>query len=421
MSRAGMTIAEKILARAAGRTAVRPGEDIWARADTAVLCDLGWTLVGPPIAELGGQVTDPERVVVVFDHTVANDPRSEGLRRQWREFCREHGITRLHDSGADGISHVLSVQKGYARPGTLQVSVDTHANTCGAVGCFATAMGMDIVADLMLGANWYTVPESVRVRLDGALAPGVSVRDVAQRVMSDVGTELGGGRVIELVGSFVDSASVPALMTLCNWTRKTGAVTGIVNPSPATLAYVQDRTAAALAPLYSDPGATYVEELGYDVSALGPVVAAPPDPLNILDVAELEGTRIDHVFIGSCAGGSIEDLRAAAEVLRGRHVHPDVRAVASPGSRETLRAATAEGLVEILTQAGVDVTDATCGACYGGGDTLDDDDVCLSTSTENFPGRMGSQRASIFLAAPLTVAASAVTGRITHPGRQARA
>ena len=422
MSAVPMTIAEKILARAAALPEVRPGDYIWARADSAILCDLGWTLVGPPIAELGARVVDPDRVVVTFDHTVpAATTGSATLHQRWREFCAEHGIKRIHDVGDQGISHVLSVQKGYARPGTLQVSVDTHANTCGAVGCFATAMGMDIVADLVIGVNWYAVPESVRVHLRGELPSGVTMRDVAQHVMSDIGTDIGSGRVIELTGPFVDQASIPALMTLCNWTRKVEAVAGIVNPAPSTIEYVQSRTDEPFDPLYSDADAAYAQKRQYDVSVMQPLVAAPGDPLNTRRLAEVEGTRINQAFLGSCAGGSIEDFRAAAGVLRGRRVHPGVRMIASPGSQETWRQAASEGLFEVLADAGVLVTGATCGACFGGAGVLAEGEVCVSTSTENFAGRMGSERASIFLASALTVAASAVAGRIVGAQDQVEA
>lgn len=253
-----MTMAEKILARASGRPAVRPGDYLWARADSVILCDLAWTLVGLPVTELGARIVEPDRVVVTFDHTVpAGDAGAAALHRNWREFCAAHGVTRLHDIGRQGISHVLSVHEGHSRPGTLQVSVDTHANTCGAVGCLAIAMGMDIVADLVVGENWYEVPESVRVRLDGELSPGVMMRDIAQHVMSAVETERGAGRVVELTGPVVERASVPALMTLCNWTRKIQAVAGVVAPSAATLAYVRNRADSPFDPVYSDPDARY--------------------------------------------------------------------------------------------------------------------------------------------------------------------
>jgi 3-isopropylmalate/(R)-2-methylmalate dehydratase large subunit len=408
-----MTISEKILAKAAGLESVQPGDYITARADTAVICDLGWSLVGPPMADLGASVIKPERVVVTFDHTVPTPTASAaGLHQQWRDFCASHGIDRIHDVDDPGISHVLSIQKGYARPGTLQVSVDTHANTCGAVGCFATAMGMDIVSDLAIGENWYAVPESIRVHLSGRLRPGVMMRDVAQRVMSDIGTELGSGRVVELVGPFVDEASVPALMTLCNWTRKVQAVAGIVNPTARTVAYVRERTDVPFEPLCSDPDAGYVAERRFDVSTMEPLVAAPPDPLNTRTLAQVAGTRIQQAFLGSCAGGSIEDLRAAASVLAGRHVHPEVRMVAAPSSTETWQQAAGEGLLDTLTAAGVLVNGSMCGACYGGVELLGPGQAGISTSTENFAGRMGSEASSIYLASPLTVAASAIAGRI---------
>lgn len=408
-----MTISEKILARAAGLESVRPGEYIRAHADTAILCDLGWATVGPLFEQLGVPVVEPDRVVVTFDHTVpAETEYAAQLHKTWREFCSKHGITRIHDIGDQGISHVLSIQKGYARPGTLQVSVDTHANTCGAVGCFAIALGMDMISDLAVGWNWYAVPESIQVRLEGELRPGVMMRDVAQHVMSDIGQQLGNGRAIEFVGPFVDAASIPSLMTLCNWSRKVSAVVGIVNPTAATIAYVSERTDVPFDALTSDRDAEYVERRSYDVSTIVPLVAAPGDPLNTRTLSGVQGTVINQAFLGSCAGGSIEDFRAAASVLEGKRVHAGVRMIASPGSHETWQQAESEGLLRILMDAGVLVTGSTCGACYGGGGVLARDEVCISTSTENFAGRMGHQQSLVYLASPLTVAASAVAGTI---------
>lgn len=408
------TITEKILARAAGRAAVTPGEYITAHADTVVICDLGWPSIGPLFESLDTPVVEPERLVVTFDHTApAETEYAAELHRTWRDFCRRQGITRIHDIGDQGISHVLSVQKGYARPGTLLINVDTHANTCGAVGCLSMAMGTDIVSDLAVGWNWYSVPESVRVELVGEVRPGVTMRDVAQHVMGDIGQDLGSGRALEFVGSFVEDADISPLMTLCNWSRKTEAVAGIVNPSARTAAYVRSRTDVPFEVVRSDPGADYFARRSYDVGAVEPVVAAPGDPLDTRSVTEVAGTRIHQAFLGSCAGGSIEDFRAAAGVLRGRHVAPGVRMIASPGSQETWRIAEKEGLLRDLSAAGVLVTGSTCGACYGGAGVLAGDEVCISTSTENFQGRMGSMSASIFLGSALTVAASALTGEIT--------
>lgn len=407
-------MAEALLARAAGLGQVRAGDNIRARADSVVVCDLGWTLVGPVVSALGCDVVDPERVVVTFDHTVpAESESSARLHQQWRDFCTRHGIEHIHDVGDQGISHVISVQRGYARPGALLVSVDTHANTCGAVGCFSIALGMDVVSDLVLGWNWYVVPETIRVHLSGELGPGVTVRDVAQHVMTDIGVEAGSGTAIEFRGSFVETASVSALMTLCNWSRKVEAVTGLVEPSLSTLEYVRSRTDAAFEVVRGDPSAPCKDERFYDVSQMRPVAAAPGDPLAIRPLDQLRGVQINQAFLGSCAGGSIEDFRAAASVLAGRRVHPAVRMIASPGSQETWRQAQAEGLLTLLTEAGVLVTGSTCGACFGGAGVLAAGEVCISTSTENFPGRMGSTAASIYLASPLTVAASATTGRIT--------
>jgi len=308
---------------------------------------------------------------------------------------------------------VLSVERGYARPGTLQVSIDSHANTCGAVGCFAIALGMDIISDMVLGWNWHAVPESVRVHLTGTLPAGVMVRDVAQHVVTDLGDELGNGRAIEFVGPLVDRMRLGERMTLCNWSRKIQAVAGLINPDRMTIDYVRGRATVPFVPLLSDAGAAYVEERSYDVGSLEPLVAAPPDPTNTKPLAEVAGTPIQQAFVGSCAGGSLDDLRTVAAVLAGRSVHPGVRMIASPGSQEIWRRAQEEGLLTTLAEAGCIVTASTCGACIGGMGALGDGEVCVSTSTENFPGRMGSPKSLVYLASPLTVAASAVSGELT--------
>ena len=231
----------------------------------------------------------------MFDHAVpALNRQSAELHQKWRTFCKYHDITHLHDIGNHGISHVISVEHGYARPGTLQVSVDTHANTCGAVGCFATALGMDVISDMVLGTNWYCVPRSVLVHISGELPRGVLVRDVAQTIMSDIGEDVASGRAIELVGPFVEQLSISGRMTLCNWTRKVQALTGIVNPDVKTLDYVRPRTTEKLEPLSRDPDAVYETRRHYDVSTFEPVVAAPPDPLNTVPLSSLVGLRIDQ-------------------------------------------------------------------------------------------------------------------------------
>jgi 3-isopropylmalate/(R)-2-methylmalate dehydratase large subunit len=407
------TISEKILARAAKAPSVSAGEYVKAEADTIVMCDLAWLLAGPPINQLGARILDPDRVIVAFDHKVpADNSASAEMHRLWREFCAEQGIEKLHDVGDHGISHVLSIERGYARPGTLQVNIDSHANTCGAVGCFAIALGMDIISDMVLGWNWYVVPESVRVHLSGTLARGVMVRDVAQHVVTDLGDEVGNGRALEFVGPLVDQMRLADRMTLCNWSRKIQAVAGLINPDESTLAYVRGRTDQPLRPLLSDEGASYAEERHYDVDSIEPLVAAPPDPTNTKLLAEVSGTTIHQAFVGSCAGGSLDDLRTVAGVLAGRRVHPGVRMIASPGSQEIWRRAQEEGILTTLSEAGCVVTASTCGACIGGMGALGDGEVCVSTSTENFLGRMGTPGSLVYLASPLTVAASAVSGSL---------
>jgi 3-isopropylmalate/(R)-2-methylmalate dehydratase large subunit len=274
---------------------------------------------------------------------------------------------------------------------------------------------MDIVCDLVLGWNWYSVPESIRVDLDGELQPGVMVRDVAQQVMSDIGADLGLGRAIEFAGPFVERMPLGDRMTLCNWSRKVEAVAGVIAPTPEIVRYVEARTSEPFEPVFSDENAAWAETRSYDVGAMEPVVAVPSDPLETRAIEAVAGATVHQAFVGSCAGGSLEDIRAAAEVLTGRQVHSDVRMIVSPGSQRIWRQAEQEGLLSILSDAGCVVTASTCGVCFGGMGSLAAGEVCIATSTENFQGRMGSPESSIYLGSPRTVAASAVRGEVTDP------
>lgn len=416
MMRRHMTLPEKLLARAASRDHVRPGEFVRARADSVVLCDLAWSLVGPAIAELGASVVGPERVLVTFDHKVPADSAAiASLHRNWREFCAKHRIEALYDIGRQGVSHVLSVEDGHALPGTLQVNVDTHANTCGAVGCFAIALGVDVLSDLVLGWNWHRVPETILVELKGELQRGVTARDVAQTVMAAIGADQGAGRAVEFRGSFIDRLEMSGRMVLCNWTRKIEAVTGVIAADAVTAEYVAKRARRNFQSLSADSNAQYAINRRFDVGCVEPVVALPPSPLDVHPVSAIAGRPVQQAVIGSCAGGHLEDLRLAASLLRGRRVASGTRLIISPATRSIWTAAANEGLLGVFVEAGAIVTDATCGACFGGTGVLADGETCISSSTENMAGRMGSDAAEILLASPLTVAASAIAGAVADP------
>ena len=413
----GMTLAQKILARASGKKAVEPGEIVKAKADWVVMPDLSGGRLFKTVKKLNCRIREPEKVVVVFDHKVpAENAWSAALHQRWRQFCEEQGITHLHDIGNHGISHTLAVERGYARPGVLLLNHDTHANTCGAMGCFATAVGDDLLLDLLLGWGWYRIPHTIRVHLLGTMRPGVMPRDVAQHIAGDVGSSGARDMAMEFVGSAVDAMSIDGRMVVCNWSRKCEAVTGLMNPDDKTISFAQRAAGTNFEPLYSDPDAYYAKERYYNVDEVEPLVAAPPDPTNTRPISEVAGRQIDQAFVGSCAGGTLDDLRTAAVVLRGQKVHPRVRLIVTPATNDIFRAATREGLLGDLVEAGAVVTPSTCGTCYGGlNGILADGEVCIASSTENHPGRMGSYSAHIYLASPATVAASAVAGVITDP------
>jgi 3-isopropylmalate/(R)-2-methylmalate dehydratase large subunit len=413
----GLTIAEKIFSEKAGRR-VRAGEVVTAEADLVCFVDLGLHMFRKGWDQLGlERVKNPDRIAVVFDHKVpADTPHTAALHQQWRRWCAEQGITRLGDLGDQGISHQWVVDQGYARPGMLIINQDSHANTTGGIGCFATPIGFDIVMDLAVGYNWYTVPPTIRVRVDGEFPLGAMARDLIHRVNADLGTDGAIDQCIEFQGPAIDRLPLDERMTLCNLSRKVEAVAGICASDDVTAEFYEARGHGPIDQLHSDPDAVYAQDLFYDLAAIDLSVSPPPNPSLSAPLEDLAGTAIQQGFIGSCAGGRLEDLRAAAAVLRGRRITPGVRLIIGPASQDIYRRASAEGTLDVLTQAGALVVAGSCATCYGGlNGLLDAGEVCIANSTENHPGRMGSTEADIYLASAAIVAASALEGRIADP------
>ncbi len=413
----GQTIAEKIFSRKLGRDA-RPGEVVQVEADLVVFVDLGWHMFRKGWDQLDSPtVKYPDRVAVVFDHKVPADTQATAtLHQQWRAFCSKHGITKLGDIGEQGISHQWVVDTGYARPGMLVVNQDTHANTTGGIGCFATPIGYDVVMDLVLGYNTYQVPETIRIRLDGAMPIGVMARDVMHQVANDIKQDGAIDKVIEFHGPAVESMPIDTRLTLCNMTRKVEAAGGIVASDEITAEYYATRGLGDIERLSSDADAEYCLDLAYDLDTINLSVSPPPNPSVSVPLGDVAGIRVDQAFLGSCAGGRLEDLRAAADIVRGRRVRPGVKFIVSPASQQVYREASAAGVLDDLTQAGAMVVAASCATCFGGlNGLLADGEVCIANSTENHPGRMGSTEADIYLASAAVVAASAIAGEIADP------
>jgi 3-isopropylmalate/(R)-2-methylmalate dehydratase large subunit len=414
----GMTITEKILARAAGRERVEPGECVMAKVDGLVLSDLGTHRAVNMFREMGGaRVWDPSKVFVILDHDVPpSNARSAENCAIARRFAREQGI-RLYDIGRTGIQHVIAPEEGLVLPGDVFVAGDSHTTTLGAVGAFATGInGPDIALCLALGEVWFRVPETIRYVYTGALRPWVSPKDLILHTIGRVGTDGALYRAMEYAGPVVEALSMEGRLTICNMAIEAGAKNGVVPADAVTAAYCRPRARRPFQLLRSDVDARYADVLEIDCSRLAPQVALPSSPGNVRGLDEIAGQAIDQVYIGSCTNARIEDLRIVARILGGRKVHPEVRCIVVPGSYNVYNAALAEGLVSVFAEAGAAVGPPTCGACYGGhlGIAAAGDRV-VSTTNRNFRGRMGHPEAQVFLASPAVAAAAAVAGRLVPP------
>lgn len=418
----GQTISEKILSKAAGKT-VLPGDIVTVQADLAVVMEFYIDQIIHDLKEIGVDgVWDVDRVVFVMDHRVpaANVLFAE-KQKAMRQFAKQIGLKNLLDIGRGGISHRITSEKGLARPGIFYAADDGHATTVGAIGCYATAILTDMLEILATGRTWYRVPETLRIVFGGKFPPGVSSRDLAQKLLSDLGSEGGLNKVLEFTGPTIADMSMDARMTLCNLVPHVSAEAAIINPDEVTLSYTRQHTSLPFQALVSDADATYSDTLSYNVAELGPVVAIPPDPCGATPIEELEGTHIDQAYIGSCANGGLEDLEKAAAILQGKKVHSDARLVVVPATQGVFREAAARGILTTLVDAGAIIGPPGCAACPGGSmGLLASDEVCISTTTLNLNGRMGSPKAKVFLASPEIAAASAIEAQIADPRRYIR-
>lgn len=413
----GATATEKILSRAAGRP-VRAGQIVYPEPDLVTVHD--WYVVNfdKVLAELGvDRVLHPDKVLISTDHEpVAVSVHAAERQRKVREIVARHGITRFFDAGKGGQGHIFPMELGIVAPGMFVFAYDIHVTNYGAIGCLGIPLVTEISEVLACGNAWIRVPETVRVELTGSLQPGVSVRDVAQRMIADLGPELVDYSVVEFGGTGLASIDVDRRMTLCNTPIEIGAKSALVDVDAVTHAWLDGRLDMPWEAQSSDGDATFKAVVSYDLGLAEPQVAAPPTPDNVKGVSALAGKRIDYAFIGSCASSSIADLRDAARILKDRKVARGVRLFVTPGTHEVARRAAAEGILETLFAAGAAVTAPGCGPCAGGRiGALAPGEVSINTGTRNDFGRLGPRDAEIYLGSPLTVAASAVAGRITDP------
>ncbi|MCF8011697.1 MAG: 3-isopropylmalate dehydratase large subunit [Clostridiales bacterium] len=418
-----MTITEKIIAAHAGRDSVAPGELVNAKVDIALGNDITAPVAIREFEKLDVKtVWDKHRVVLVPDHFVPNkDIQSAEQAKMLREFSRRHELVNYFELGRMGIEHCLLPEQGLVLPGDLIIGADSHTCTYGALGAFSTGVGStDLAAAMALGEIWLKVPAAIKFVYSGELSPWVGGKDLILYTIGKIGVDGARYRSMEFTGPVIEGLEIDGRMTMANMAVEAGAKNGIIIPDDITKNYVTGRARREYDFLDSDPDANYEQIYDFDVTNLSPQVALPHLPENVKPVEEAGDISIDQAVIGSCTNGRISDLRQAASVLKGKKIDPRVRAIIFPGTQEIYRQAVKEGLVEIFIDAGAAVSTPTCGPCLGGhAGILGAGERAISTTNRNFVGRMGHPESEVYLSNPAVAAASAVAGRIIHPGEVA--
>ena len=408
---------EKILARASGRASVRPGDDIQARPDFVIAYDFpGYTDVffRETREEFGvQQVSSPERFVLFIDHMVpAASPKEEELHRGTRAWGAAQGVA-VHER--KGIGHQVAAELGHATPGAFIVHFDGHVSQLGAFGCYAFGARKGVLEAFVGETLAMTVPATVKIVLTGTLQPGVMARDVFHHLVRVMGPSSCAFKAVELAGPVIDAMSIEGRQTICGQAMFLGANTMLIAPDARTLAWLAGRSKLDLQAVYPDADAHYEQVVTIDVTALEPIIVVPPSPANTRDLSAHLGLEVHSGYLGSCASGRLEDLRAAADVLRGRQVKPGFQLHVVPTSQAIMVQAAREGLIETLVEAGAFISSPSCDYCYGRIATMADGQRAVSTGTLNTPGRMGSVDSEIYLCNAAVVAASAIEGRIADP------
>jgi 3-isopropylmalate/(R)-2-methylmalate dehydratase large subunit len=415
----GLNLAEKLIAHAAGKDAVRPGETVTASVDLAMMHDSsGPRRFMPTLERLGAEVWDRDKIVLVSDHWVpAVDPQIAEILDITRRWARENNIKAFYDMV--GICHVVLPQGGHLKPGMFVVGGDSHSTTGEAFGCYMFGVGAtDMAGVLVTGETWIRVPETIRLEWNGKLKPGICAKDVNLALCAHLG--LGGAeyRTVEYTGSLIGELNMEERMTLSNMAAELGAQAGLIAPDKTTCDWIKATGSdpGDAAPWQSDDDAEYYATHTFDADELEPQVAAPHSPANAAPASEHKGVNIDQAYIGACTGAKLTDLRMAVEMLEGKQVSSRTRLLVAPASRQDMMAANAEGTLTKLMEAGAVMMPTGCGACAGfGGGILAEEEVCISTTSRNFQGRMGAQSAKVYLGSPYAVAAAAVAGEICDP------
>jgi homoaconitate hydratase family protein len=414
----GKAFAEKVLARAAGLSEVRPGEIVDAYPDLYMSHMASWRCIRT-MEKLGtDKLYDPDRIAMVMDHiSPAQTAKIADDQRLCREYAARKGIKKFYDVNA-GIAHVVLTEEGYIRPGMVIIGTDSHTTIYGALGAFGTGVGFsELTAAWVTGKLWMKVPESIRVVIEGPPARGASSKDVMLKLIGDLTADGATYCSVEFHGSYTEGLSISDRMTLCNLAMELGAKNAVVCPDEITRTYLAERGVppGACTEAHPDPDALYAKSVTVDARSLPPQIACPHTVDNVKPIDQVAGTKVHQVFIGSCANAKYEDLVEAARILKGRKVAPGVRLLVSPASKDIVARTVKDGTYSILLEAGALITNPGCSACAGDGGVMADGEVTLSTANRNFQGRMGSYKAEIYLGSPAVAAATAVRGVIADP------
>ena len=412
----GETVIEKIIRNNVGH-AVKPGDIVTVNVDRVMIHDIFIPFVAEKFEEMGFQkLWDPDKVVLIYDHLVPASQLDD--TRHFHEgdaFAEKYGMKNVHRS--DGICHQLMTEAGYVKPGNIVFGTDSHTTTYGCVGAFSSGIGYTEMASILgTGTMWIKVPETIKVVIDGELPNNVMSKDVILRLIGDLGADGATYRALEFTGNAVKNMSVASRMTIANMAIEAGAKCALFTPDEKTAEYCEIELNDFQKSLVGDEDAKYLKTVTYRAEDLVPVMACPSQVDKIRDVSTLEGTEIDQVFIGSCTNGRLEDLAAAAEVLKGKKVADYVKLIVTPASRKIYRQAIELGILDTLAEAGAMITHPGCGLCCGrAGGILTDGERVVATNNRNFLGRMGTSKVEIYLASPKTAAACAVAGKIVSP------
>jgi methanogen homoaconitase large subunit len=412
-----MNITEKILAKSSGSREVHPGEIIESQVDLAMSHDG----TSPPtintFSKIADKVWNPDKIAIVFDHNIpANNIGSAEFQKITRAFVKKQGIKKIFTHG-EGICHQVLPEKGLIKPGSVVVGADSHTCTYGAFGAFATGLGAtDLAMVYTTGKTWFMIPETYEINVNGMLKDYVTSKDLILNIISKIGSFGATYKALEFKGETIENMDVSSRMTMCNMAVESGAKNGIMEPNQATLNYLKERDVSSFEILNSDKDSNYEKNFLFDVNELEPQIACPHNVDNVYPVSEVEGAGVDQAFIGSCTNGRLGDLKLAAQVLNGKHVHDDVRLIIVPASREIYQDALKLGLIDVFLDSDAIICNPGCGPCLGAHmGVLGSEEVCISTTNRNFVGRMGDPKSEVYLANPAVVAASAITGEIKDP------